>query len=149
MALITVKKESDVRKWMHKAADPYAKWIEAAPGGTDGLMDCWLPLEDGKSVWIELKRGHDQVGGFIKYDLQPCQKPIADDMIAYGQNVFYLIGIVSQSTAILINARESGVLDGKIPHGKGTPFTMSTEWAKETLVNVMAANGLMAYERFR
>lgn len=69
--------ESDLRRWLRENWLPDVwgplVWVEAAPGGTVGAPDVYLPYTDG-SIAVELKHWEYSSRGKLHYNVRPSQK---------------------------------------------------------------------------
>lgn len=85
--------EKDVRGEVREAF-PNAQWVEAALGGSTGLMDCFINDCDGigsRVAFFELKTGEVK-GAELRFTVRPQQRKRHRAMLLAGYCCWFLVG---------------------------------------------------------
>lgn len=121
MAGQNITDEDDVRAWV-RAASSKARWVEPGLGSTPGLPDCWVPMEDGRSVHLELKAGRIDKG-LLRFTVRPEQRKqilaLLDDGVAVG----LLIGVKGARSLIFMLPTPSALMGEVALHANGAEQT--------------------------
>ena len=112
---LLITSENDVREMVRKGSGGLARWVEPAMGSTNGLPDCWLPVErEGvtETVHLELKCG--KLGGReLTFHVRPEQKRELRAMARDGVKAGFLVGVEASNMAIFLPVDDDS-LAGKV-----------------------------------
>lgn len=107
-----INSEDDVRAWVRGASGGRARWVEPALGSTPGLPDCWVPMECGRQVHLELKAGVI-TGEHLRFSIRPEQRREIRQMLSDRVGVGLAIGIKGSATVVFAKATDK-ILSGSI-----------------------------------
>mgnify|MGYP000880554651 CR=1 FL=1 len=111
-----IQLELGVRKEVRRVCGLKARWIEAAPGGTDGMPDAFIVTDPvkGVSVWMELKIAKFDSASNIVMKFRPPQKKEIKRLLDDGCVV--LIGWAIQGEPdVFVTEAGSWVRNGILP----------------------------------
>jgi hypothetical protein len=86
--------ESDLRRWVRKELGVMAYWVEHARGGTVGLADCFVAVDE-RLVPVELKVGplrEKESECWWQVRLRPAQIQVGDRLWHQGVETCVLVG---------------------------------------------------------
>lgn len=115
--------ESSVREWLKRVAGHRVFWMEAGAGSTFGMPDACLVLEGGRTLWLELKRGHVTDQGVLTFKLRPEQKRTLKRLGALGARVGVLVRVaavdeerwlIGRGACTVVLGLQPGVWEGRV-----------------------------------
>lgn len=102
-----IRTERDVRFMLRSWVRERLFWVEPGAGGTFGMTDAIVVLNDGEVLFLELKVGTCSAKGVLRYRMRPAQVYHLKKLWGLGAKAGVLVGVKGREALFALGPSEA------------------------------------------